>query len=68
MQVLQPNEDTLGDRLHDGQGYSTVLVQPDQAEQVAPQHLKSHADVCAVWATDLEVVKQNDNCTVDGVP
>ena len=47
--VIQTQQDLLGNLLDDMWWDAAVLIPLDEAEQVLPEHLKDHADV--LWQT-----------------
>jgi hypothetical protein len=67
VQVVETEEDLLGDLLDDVLRHASVLIPFYQAEQVLTQHLEDHTYVRTVRACMPEVVHQPDNVTPPGV-
>lgn len=67
VQVVQAEQDLLGNLLHEGDGDAAVVPALDQAQQVLAQHLEDHADVGAVGALVLEGVEEGDDVLAPGV-
>lgn len=67
VEVVEAEEDLLGDLADDVLWHAAVLVALDEAEQVFAEHLEHHADVGAVGTVVSEVVEEGDDMAAAGV-
>lgn len=67
VQVVQPEEDLLGDLLDQRHGDAPVVPSLDQAQQVLSQHFEHHADVHPVGAFVFKRIEQTDDVFAAGV-
>jgi hypothetical protein len=67
VEVVEPEEDLLGDLLDDVRRDASMLVAFDEAEQVLAQDFEHHADVRAVGTDVTEVVEQLDDVSTTGM-
>jgi hypothetical protein len=65
--VVETEEDLLGDLLADVVGNAAVVVTLDQPEEVLTQHLENHADVVPVRPAMCEVVEEGNDVSSTGV-
>lgn len=59
--IVEAEEDLLGDLLADVIGHAAVVIPLDQSEQVFSEHLKHHADVGPVRPPVRKVVEERDD-------
>lgn len=67
VEIVEAEEDLLGDLLDEGHGDAAVVPALDEAEEVLAEDLKDHADVGAVGALVLKGVEEADDMLAAGV-
>ena len=67
MEVIEAEQNLLGDLLYERHGYAAVVPPLDQTQQVLTQNFKHHADVDAIGAFVIERVEQTDNVLAAGM-